>query len=353
MNPDLKVFQESISDVLRDLCDRRAIHDCFDGKSDLDRKLWAKAADLGWMACAVPEADGGLGLGAPGIDLLHRELGCWLAPGPFLSTLATAQWLAEFADADIKSRYLPAILAGELTVVVPVAMSSAIADEPGNLLRVLGSADAGLAVLPGDEAGSMRLAELSPNEQRLTSVNIWDCTRQVSDLRLEGLRTTAVVQNGDGLIANLCLAIAGDSLGAARSIADQTVDYMKTREQFGRPIGTFQALKHRAADLYAKLAIQDELQNQAVDAKDSGSDAGMWTRLAKAGATDAASFISGDCVQLHGGVGHTWEFDVHMFLKRSRLNQSLVAPNWVLLDEAADLLETAARAGRTTAELSL
>ncbi len=349
LSSDLDTLQQSIAAVLRDTCERRSVHAFIDGASNLDARLWSQAAELGWLACAAPAEDGGLGLGAAGLDLLHRELGKHLAPGPYLSTLAASQWLSDVGGRADKDRYLPAIFAGEMTVAVPAVLGPA---KPGVPLRMLGSDKAALAVLPAAD-GAMRLVELEPNAGRLTPIPTWDRTRQLCALNVEDLPEGAVMGGGAPLAQHLALAVAADSLGTARSIADQTVEYMKTREQFGRVIGSFQALKHRAADIFAKLSIQDYLQAQAVDAVALDADALLWTALAKAGATEAASFVAADCVQLHGGVGHTWEFDPHMFLKRARLNEALVAPNTAMLDMAGDQLTRAMRAGRSTAELPL
>src|SRR4030095_14815518 len=115
------------------------------------------------------------------------------------------------------------------------------------------------------------------------------------------------------------LAIAGDSLGGARAIFEQTIEYMKNREQFGRSIALFQALKHRAADLFAALSLNEQIVDHGVEtASHRTFDAGFWAALAKAQSSETYVSISSDCVQLHGGVGYTWEFDVHLFLKRAR-----------------------------------
>src|SRR5262249_19601818 len=150
------------------------------------------------------------------------------------------------------------------------------------------------------------------------------------------------------------LAIAADSLGGAARISHQTVEYQKVRVQFDRPVASFQALKHRAVNLLTAITTQEFLLSQAVDAAaEDAPDADMWAALAKAGATEAFAFVSGDCIQLHGGVGHTWEFDPHIFAKRARLNEALAANNRVLRDFAAQELADATRAGRLTTELEL
>lgn len=157
----------------------------------------------------------------------------------------------------------------------------------------------------------------------------------------------------DRLRRHLALAIAADCVGGARAIAAQTLGYLKERHQFGRPLASFQALKHRVADLYvaiveAELALEHAVEAASLDT----ASASMWAALAKAAASDAYFFVASDCVQLHGGVGFTWQFDCHLFLKRALLNRQLAGDNDALRDWAASRLAEAARAGITTADFA-
>ena len=187
---------------------------------------------------------------------------------------------------------------------------------------------------------------------------MWDRTREVIDIRLQNAKPTAVLEDreatSEALLRAMALAVAADSAGAARSITERTIAYMKTREQFGQPIAGFQALKHRAADLATKLAVMDEMVAHAVHRTAADEpDADIWASLAKAEVTEASVFIATDCVQLHGGVGFTWDFDPHIFLKRARLNEVLVMANPALRDRAAAGLAAVTRAGRSALELGL
>jgi alkylation response protein AidB-like acyl-CoA dehydrogenase len=132
------------------------------------------------------------------------------------------------------------------------------------------------------------------------------------------------------------------------------VEYLKTRIQFDRPIASFQAIKHRAADMVISIATQRYVLEQAVEsAMQDSPDADMWAAIAKAGATKTFAYVAGDCIQLHGGVGHTWEFDPHIYAKRARVNEAVASDNRVLLDFGARELASATRAGRVTTELGL
>jgi alkylation response protein AidB-like acyl-CoA dehydrogenase len=132
----------------------------------------------------------------------------------------------------------------------------------------------------------------------------------------------------------------------------KTIDYMKERVQFDRTIATFQALRHRIADMAIAIATQNSLLEQAVQCLDNGSpDAAMWARISKARATETFASTADDCIKLHGGVGHTWEFDPHIYIKRAFLNEALLGNNRAMRDTAIGLLDRAMDEGRTTTEL--
>jgi alkylation response protein AidB-like acyl-CoA dehydrogenase len=358
---ELAALRESIAEVLTNECDTRAVHLSLDNENDLVNAIWRQAADLGWLALALPEADGGLGLGARGLQLLNRELGARTAPGPFIPTLAVAQWLSEVGTEDQRSALLPAIAAGELKVAIPAALETAqplslSGGKVSGTVDVLGSFDAGIAVLP---VGADGWAVVRLDGASLDPIVVWDRTRQVLRLTLNNAPVEAVIaDDADGSLGQLlgsyvAVAVAADSLGAAENIAYKTVEYLKERVQFERPIASFQAIKHRAADLIAKISTQDALLEQAVETLDNDSpDSALWARLSKAGATEVFAFVSSDCIQLHGGVGHTWEFDCHIYAKRARLNEFLINTNRALRDNAVQSLNKALGEGRTTTELS-
>jgi len=346
---DLAAFREGISRVLKSNADSKQLHAHLDGELALDRVLWEQAAQLGWLAIGLPEEFGGLGLGAQGLDALHRELGSRAAPGPFIASLAAAQVLAEVGDDGICHTWLPQLAAGEAKLAVAARM----ADSPcGNDSWLLGDADSDAALVPlgGGEWGLVAL-------EGAARVEIWDRTRTVFMADLEGQAPMAVLHGtaaSRSLTRHLCLAIASDSIGAARAITLRTIAYMKEREQFGRPIASFQALKHRVADIMTIIVSGEELVSLAAQcAADADPDADIWASLAKVRASDIFVHAANEALQMHGGVGFTWEFDVHVYLMRSRLNELLVAHNHELRDRAADGFAEAFRAGRQPLELAL
>jgi alkylation response protein AidB-like acyl-CoA dehydrogenase len=361
----LDALRESIAGVLAEQCDSTALHAFVDGKTALDQALWSQAASLGWLGFGIAEEHGGLGLGLHGLAILHAELGRQAAPGPYISSLCAGQAIAARGTDVVRKTWLPRIAAGEIQAAIPASLNASLsADQSAGLtlsstgvsgtLRCLGGPDATFVLAPAGEVWV--IVELAGAEA--TAVPMWDRTRETIDIRLREAKPATILQDAAGvataLLQAMTLAISADSAGAARSITDRTIAYMKTRQQFGQPIAGFQALKHRAADLATRLAVMDEmvahaLQRAAADA----ADADIWTSLAKAETTENFVFIATDCVQLHGGVGYTWDYDPHIFLKRARLNEVLAMANPALRDRAAAALAATTRAGHSALELGL
>lgn len=362
---DLELLGESMDEMLGQECDSLTLHKFYDGANALDEVLWQQAAELGWLGIGLPEECGGLGMGVKGLDVLFRSLGKAAAPGGFMATLCTAQWLSEAASADVRDSLLPQLIAGSLGFAAPAAPGGKQLAENGGKVSghssmLLSARGAQVALLPVDRAGAPALAlvRLDGAGVKAEALDLWDRTRSAITVSCDDAEAIAIIDDSDGeLLARyfdlLALAIASDSVGAGRRIAQQTVDYLKGREQFGRPLASFQALKHRCADLFIRLTPADYLLSHAVATaanKEAGSR--MWAALAKAGASEAFRFVASDCVQLHGGVGHTWEFDCHIFLKRALLNESLAGGNHALRDLAANELDSATRSGASLLEFA-
>jgi alkylation response protein AidB-like acyl-CoA dehydrogenase len=358
----LDALREGVAAVLAEQSGSLAVHAFIDGKNSLDRELWSRAASLGWLGFGIPEQYGGLGLGCHGLAILHSELGRQAAPGPYIPTLSAAQVIVEHGSEAVRTAWLPRIVSGEVNAAVPATIPLPLSTAPltwsgagvSGALRCLGARDATFALVPAGDAWV--IVELAGAE--VSATPLWDRTRDVIDIRLQDAKPVAILQDREGvsgaLLRAMALATATDSRGGARSITERTIAYMKTREQFGQPIAGFQALKHRAADLATKLAVMDEMVAHAVHkTAEDEPDADIWASLAKAETTEAYVFIATDCVQLHGGVGFTWDYDPQIFLKRARLNEVLVMPNPDLHDRAAAGLAAATRAGRSALELGL
>jgi alkylation response protein AidB-like acyl-CoA dehydrogenase len=365
LDEDLGTFAESIGEVLLAECDRRKVHGYFDRENDLDRALWDRARELGWFAVGVSEEFEGLGLGSRGLDTLFRALGRSLAPGPFHPTLVGAQWLSECAPAETAAPFIRRIVTGDLALGIPaVPGGAAMKIEAGRISGVsealLISPWSQLCILPVSDAGQAGFALVPIGEGRaqIDEIELWDRTSSLGRVRCENVVPAAAISDPSGravdrLRRHMALAIAADCVGGARAIAEQTLGYLKERRQFDRPLASFQALKHRVADLHVAIVGAEQALEHAVEAAAlDTSSATMWAVLAKAAASDAYFFVASDCLQLHGGVGFTWQFDCHVFLKRALLNRQLAGDNDALRDFAADRLSEAAATGITTAEFA-
>ena len=354
----LDALRESVGSVLAEQCDSTTLHAFLDGKNALAKTLWAQAGQLGWLGLGTPEQFGGLGMGAQGLAILHGELGRHSAPGPYIATLSAAQAIVETGGEAMRATWLPRLASGEVSAAVPATFDVCGLTRSGagvsGTLRCLGEAGAALLLAPADD--SWVLVDLAGAE--VTVAPMWDGTRNVIDVRLQDATPVGIMPDAAAtraaLIRAMALAVAADSAGGARSITERTIAYMKTREQFGQPIAGFQALKHRAADLATKLAVADEMVRHAVQRMVADEpDAELWAILAKSEVTEACVFVTTDCVQLHGGVGFTWDFDPHIFLKRARLNEVLLLANTALRDQAAAALAAITATGRSALELEL
>lgn len=350
MDLELREVQESVAAVLDEECPSLAVHGYIDGRDALDTRLQQLAGELGWLAIALPEEHGGLGLGAAGLAILNYELGRAAAPGAFLATSVVLQAIAlsDAAREPAVETIIADAVGGKATLALAAKLEAPKGDAP---VWLLGEADAAAALMAG-EGDDLFLVDLAG--AATDKVTMWDETRSMIALAPSaGKRIAKLTGARPMLEAFYALALAADSAGIARGVLDRTVVYMKEREQFGRPIGSFQALKHRAADHQVNAIAALQLVWQAVDQLDANAaGARMWPAMAKANVTEAAARIAGDCVQLHGGVGFTREYDPHLYMKRGRLNEMLLADNPQLRDRAELAFGAALRDGHDVLEIA-
>ena len=343
---------DSVNKVLDAVVDRTALQDFANGRSDLELRLWQQAGELGWLGVGLPEEQSGLGLGNQGLTNLHQALGAHLAPGPYLSSFSAWQTLSECADEALKAAVFSTPVLGAVCVpATPMAsryegLHLKDGRVSGHIDHLLGSAWSPWALVPVQtESGGPVWAMVAIDGElaALTSQPMWDLTRGLCRLTCAGASATLLQQPFDGVANTLCaqlnLALAFDCVGAAAALLGETIEYMKGRSQFDRPIASFQALKHRVAKMRVELEMAQHAAAHALLMGDaSEAERTMWAAMAKAQASDTYAWIAGECVQLHGGVGYTWEFNCHLHLKRARLNQALVGSSEQLLDRAASIL---------------
>jgi alkylation response protein AidB-like acyl-CoA dehydrogenase len=316
-----------------------------------DKELWRQGAALGWTAMLIPpQFDGGSVTGQPLVDLvvMGEELGRTLNPGPFVPCNVVAGAIARFGTETQAKEYLPPLASGEATAAwclsgdgSPEAGAVEVrAQREGDGWRLDGVARyvqaaenaAFLLVVAKDPEGEVcnflvprPTAGLS--ERTLSGL---DLTRRFAEVRFAGVTVPAanLLPGGQDAVDS-CLSLAtvlqaAEAVGAAELLFEETVDYAKKRVQFGRTIGSFQAIKHRFADLLIELeAMRAAAHYAALALGDGMEDAAAAVATAGAYVDDTFAHICGEALQLHGGIGFTWEHDVHLFTRRAKVNQVL------------------------------
>lgn len=312
-----------------------------------DRSAWRRlATELGLPGLGVPERLGGLGADLLTELIVHEEFGRSLSTAPYLATagfvLPALLEVAGAADGLIEQ-----ILAGEVLVAPAYGLDSPSTPAPirvaadaslsGAAEPVLDGATADRALVAAEVDGTLALLQLDLADPGTTRgrCEALDLTREFARLAFADV-PAQVVARGAGAVAALtaarrhaALALAADSVGLAARILELSVDYVKVRVQFGRPIGSFQAVKHRCADMYLRLEAARSALLLAADAVQSGSrDLEPAVALARAVCGESAFWIANECLHLFGGIGYTWEHPAHLYLRRAKTNQLLLDPGY-------------------------
>jgi alkylation response protein AidB-like acyl-CoA dehydrogenase len=304
MDFDLTEDQQEIKRVARDLLGARStmarVREAAEARR-YDEALWQEIVGLGWPGIAVAEEHGGQGLGAVELSVLLEELGYACAATPFLSTAVVASVLQSAGTDRQRERWLPGLVAGEVRAGVG----------PRDL--VLDGADAEIVVLiDGDTATLLERFDAAP-------FDAIDATRRFARVRGEGeaLQSAAAARSA--------VAVAAEVVGVCQRALEMTLDYVKERRQFGVPVGSFQAVSHRCA----QMLLDTESARSAAyfgawaaDADPSRLPEGA--SLAAAAAASGGRAVTASAIQNHGGIGFTWEADVHWLYKRAELDRALL-----------------------------
>jgi alkylation response protein AidB-like acyl-CoA dehydrogenase len=306
---------------------------------DFDRSLWAALVDQGWPAIEQPEAEGGLGLGMVEVSLLCEQLGRSVAPAPFVGTvLAAGACRAAADDPDLApstreacAAWADGLATGELVGSVAWAGSSpadatdATADGTCRLRApteptVFASAADVVVVVTVDAVYALAL---DPAD-RPAPEPAMDRTRSVAWLRLDGttVRKIGGASAATSLLDRMSTALAAEMLGAASRALDLAVQYAKDRVQFGQPIGSFQAVKHRLADAVVDVeGMRSSVYYAAWCLASGAPGSSLAASAAKAWCSDASRRVMASALQVHGGIGFTWEHDLHFYVKRAQHDQ--------------------------------
>lgn len=332
---DLRATVRGLLDVRCDPTDVIAI---YDGDRSLVASLWpALATDLGLAGLLVAEEHGGHGASAREAAVVLEELGRSAAPVPFLTSAVIATTVLGAADSAAGAELLSALAAGERTAALVIPWSAAPGDVvagvsvdgdrvTGKVTSVAGALDADLLLVPVATPGGLAVHAVDAADAVVTPVVSLDMTRQLADVTLSGAASVRVLEDAADPVQRALVVgsalLAAEQVGLSRWCLETTVDYLKIRRQFGRVLGGFQALKHRLAELYAGVeSAASAAQYAAATLAAGDEDASIAASVAQAYCGDLAVLAAEEAVQLHAGIGMTWEHPAHLYLKRAKSDQ--------------------------------
>ncbi|GAA3382532.1 acyl-CoA dehydrogenase family protein [Cryptosporangium minutisporangium] len=349
---------ELAATVFADSCPPSRIRELMATPAGYDPEAWRRwARETGLPGLGVPAEYGGLGLPLPALADVFEAAGRTLVCAPLFSTVGLAvPLLLATGDAEAAKRWLPPIAAGTLTATV--ALPDAAAGEPavtaephlwnewrlsGRVERVVDGATAGLllVVAEGPDGSGVFAVDADESLTRTPLMSL-DLTRRQAVVELLRTPATRVGTDTTGLEPALDAArvlLAAELVGVAQQCLDVTVAYAKQRVQFGRPIGSFQAIKQRAADMLIKVELARSAARHAAAAHEADEDPAVAAALAKAYCAEAAAAVAADAIQLHGGIGFTWEHEAHLYYKRAITDDEILgsaATHWTRVSDHLD-----------------
>jgi len=306
---------------------------------------WREMVELGWPGLALPEEHGGQGLGIVELAVVFEEMGYALAPSPLLSNTVVGLALALCGSEQQKAEFLAPLAAGQrraTPALVDAGTSGAIGEFEmearagdggvvldGEKVLVL-DAEAADLLLVATADGRRHLVDRDQSGVSLVGEPSIDLTRRFYSVGFEGVEVPAArTLPADGpdylaVLQRICVALAAESTGIAQRTMEMAVQYAKERQQFGRPIGSYQAVSHRCAQMLLETESARSATYYAAWAADaSPPQLPLAASMAKAYASDAGWRVAGASLQVHGGIGFTWEHDLHLWLKRARVNAAL------------------------------
>jgi alkylation response protein AidB-like acyl-CoA dehydrogenase len=345
---DLTALTDSLHRLLQDKCTEADVRRTMETADGYDPELWAQLAEMGVVGIAIDEAYGGVGAGPVELERVMEETGAVLLCSPLLSSVLAGALVQALSDEGAKSRLLPSIASGSTLATVAltgprggwtatgVSVTAAASDDAwtldGAASFVTHAQTADVILVVAEAPDGQAVFEVEPGATGLSikPLPTFDHTLRLADLWFAATparRLAADRPVWDAVEAALDLvrvALAGEQAGGAKRALEFTVDYAKTRAQFGRLIGSFQAIKHMAAD----LLLESESATSAARAAarslaDGAPDAKAAISLAAFACADAFSTITATAIQMHGGIAFTWAHPAHLYLRRARADAQL------------------------------
>ncbi len=359
--PDQDELRDSIRTVLAKESPISLARAVAEGTGDTDA-LWSVMTELGWPALTVPESCDGIGLGPVEAGILAEELGRVVAPGPLLPTVTQFVPLLRLTTG--QDDVLRAVAAGTCRGSLAIAERTGSWDDASITATAVHRGDDHVLsgrkhfVFEGDQVDKLLVivrhddaplaVVVDTDGLETTAIRTLDATRRLVEVSLDGVRVPAErtitpdVETLQRALAEATVSLALEMVGAAQSIFDITLDYAKQREQFGVPIGSFQAVKHKLADM--AVALERARATAYFATLTLAEHDPRWptaTSVAKVAAGDCQRLLAKEGIQLHGGIGYTWEHDMHLYVKRVKTGEALFGTSaWHRARIASNLLAT-------------
>lgn len=345
MNFDFSEEQKLLQSTARDFLTKQSslahVREVFEANAGYSESLWKGVAELGWLGVAIPEEYGGAGYGYLELAMIAGEIGQALAPIPFGSTVyLAAEAITQEGSAEQKKQYLTGIASGDLIGTLATnekagtltedSVTATFADGKlsGTKLPVADGDLANFAIVLAKEGSGLSLVivDLAAEGVTRTRLDSLDPTRSQAKLEFADVPAARLGAEGNGwaivqdVLNRAAVLMAFEQLGSADRAFQITFDFVMNRYAFGRPIGSFQTLKHRMADLYADREVARSNCYWAAWALENDDDElPVAAASAKISASDALDHMVIDMIQMHGGVGYTWEYDCHFFYRRGKV----------------------------------
>ena len=349
---DQVLLRNSVRAALDEQCTPAHVRAMADDARGYSETLWSEMAKLGWLGLPFAEEQGGAGLGLVELALVLEEMGRAAYPGPYFASVVLGGLGIQLGgSAAQQERWPPAIASGQARASAALledaldwdpASTTATATKAGDGWRLSGLkrfvpwahvADVVLVPARAPEGVSLFLVDPRAAGVTLTPMIGIDLSNRWSEIRLDGVTVPADALVGragdaggllDALLRRAAVGASAEMLGAARRCLDMSVGYVKVREQFGQLIGSFQAIRHRCAEMLMEVENCHSAVYYAAWALTAGAgDASAAASICKSYVSEAARKVCGDAIQVHGGIGFTWEYDLHLYFKRAKALEPL------------------------------
>ena len=347
---ELGLIRSTARQFLNDRLDLEVVRELMMSEEGFERGVWKEIADLGWTGLVISEMHGGAGFGFTELSVVLEEMGRLVTPGPFFASavLATSA-IEELATEEQKAALLPPLASGETIATLALfetprgwdlADLDCTADREGNGWKIDGTkrhvldghlADKLLVAAVMDGGVGLFVVDSDADGVAATQSKVLDPTRRQAEVRLDSVRVGETALLGGtcvdaGLATVLALgtvALAAEQVGGAQRCLDMSVEHAKTRFQFGRAIGSYQAIKHRCAEMLLKVEHAKSTAYHAARTADDRDELAVAAPLAGSVCSQAYLWAAGETIQIHGGIGFTWEHDAHLYLKRAKSSSLL------------------------------